>query len=382
MENKARVIAFYLPQFHPTEVNNKYWGQGFTEWTNVAKAKPLFKGHYQPQIPADLGFYDLRLPEVREEQANLAREYGVEGFCYWHYWFGNGETVLDMPIKEVLKTGKPDFPFCIGWANHSWGNSTWKKNNIFEKDTLFFEQKYLGVDDYTKYFNACLPYFKDSRYICVDGKPLFLIYNPYEIPDVDEFITLWNRLAKENGLKGVYFVGRATSITSKTRFRSRKSILAETEKRYKVLLDKGFDAISSSGLQRAELCNTSYFFRVLFKFLEKKKWDYIPHIYDYMKIVNTMYTEEDKWENVFPQIVPRWDKTPRRGRKATVYKNSTPERFGESIDLVMDYLKDKSDEHKIIFAFAWNEWGEGAYLEPDLKFGRGYLEEIRKRIKG
>lgn len=137
IKRKARVIAFYLPQFHPTPENDAMWGKGFTEWTNVAKAKPLFKGHYQPQIPADLGFYDLRLAQVRKEQAEMAEEYGVEGFCYWHYWFGNGKTILDMPFNEVLKSGEPNFPFCLGWANHSWSNKTWQKTAGLSKDVEF-----------------------------------------------------------------------------------------------------------------------------------------------------------------------------------------------------------------------------------------------------
>lgn len=126
MNNKsARVIAFYLPQFHPIEENNKYWGKGFTEWTNVGKAKPLFKGHYQPRVPADLGYYDLRIPEIREQQAELAREAGIEGFCYWHYWFGEGKELLERPFNDVVESGNPDFPFCLGWANHTWSTRTW-----------------------------------------------------------------------------------------------------------------------------------------------------------------------------------------------------------------------------------------------------------------
>lgn len=141
MENtkKARVIALYLPQYHPVAENDKYWGKGFTEWTNVAKAKPLFKGHDQPRIPADLGFYDLRLPQVRKEQAELAKEAGIEGFCYWHYWFGNGKEVLQMPFDEVVKSGEPDFPFCLGWANHDWTTKTWEKGKVTVKDTMIFK---------------------------------------------------------------------------------------------------------------------------------------------------------------------------------------------------------------------------------------------------
>ena len=161
--SKARVIAFYLPQFHPVKENDEMWGKGFTEWTNVAKAKPLYKGHYQPQIPADLGFYDLRVPDVRVEQANMAKEYGVEGFCYWHYWFGNGKRILERPFNEVLQSGSPDYPFCLGWANHSWSNKTWQKTAHFTKNITFLEQTYPGDEDYILHFNTLLPAFKDHR---------------------------------------------------------------------------------------------------------------------------------------------------------------------------------------------------------------------------
>lgn len=376
----ARVIAFYLPQYHPVEVNDKFWGKGFTEWTNVAKAKPLFPGHYQPQIPADLGFYDLRLPEVRKAQADMAREYGIEGFCYWHYWFGNGETVLDMPIKEVIRLGEPDFPFCLGWANHSWSNRTWEKNKIYEKNIVFFKQKYLGERDYTKYFYSVLPAFKDKRYIKVDDKPLFLIYAPQDLPDTEVFINTWNKLAKKNGLKGIHFVARVSAIGGLNRAISKKKILEETSSRYKKYLDMGYDAITSTSLTRADLCTSSHIGKVIKLFLEKLGISAIPDIHDYGKMIMNLYTDEDRWETVYPQLVPRWDKTPRMGRGAHLYKNSTPQLFGKSIDIAMEHIKDKAPEHRILFAFAWNEWGEGAYLEPDLKFGRGYLEELGKRI--
>jgi lipopolysaccharide biosynthesis protein len=204
MYKKARVIAFYLPQFHPIPENDKWWGKGFTEWTNVKKAKPLFKGHYQPRVPADLGYYDLRMPEVREAQAQMAREAGIEGFCYWHYWFGNGKRLLERPFNEVLASGKPDFPFCLGWANESWkGFAHGLKNR-----NLLIEQQYPGIDDYIAHFYAVLPAFKDKRYITVDGKPFFLIYKPLDNSEVIVFIETWHKLAKENGLSGIYFVGQ------------------------------------------------------------------------------------------------------------------------------------------------------------------------------
>lgn len=195
---KARVIAFYLPQFHPVEVNDKYWGKGFTEWRNVAKARPLFRGHNEPRIPADLGYYDLRMPEVREQQAELAKEAGVEGFCYWHYWFGNGKEVLERPFDEVVRSGDPDLPFCLGWANHSWTTRTWTKIKSNAEDSYIFRQEYPGEKDYIDHFYRLLPAFKDNRYITVDGKPLFLIFDLNGFNDFINFKNVWNNLAEEN----------------------------------------------------------------------------------------------------------------------------------------------------------------------------------------
>ena len=169
--SKSRIIAYYLPQFHPIPENDLWWGKGFTEWTNVGKSKPLFKGHDQPKLPADLGYYDLRIPEVREEQAKMAKFYGIEGFCYWHYWFGNGERLLDRVFKEVLESGKPDFGFCLAWANASWGGLPY--GDKYER--LLKEQIYPGIEDYTNHFYEVLPAFKDSRYLKVDNKPIFTI---------------------------------------------------------------------------------------------------------------------------------------------------------------------------------------------------------------
>jgi lipopolysaccharide biosynthesis protein len=199
VKNKVRIIAFYLPQFHPTPENDEWWGKGFTEWTNVVKTKPLYKGHYQPRIPTELGFYDLRLPEARKAQADMAREYGIGGFAYWHYWFG-GRRILERPFNEMLKSGEPDFPFCLAWANHTW-TGVW----VGLSDKILIEQSYPGQDDYINHFYAVLAAFKDTRYIKVDNKPLFYIYNPNDIPDCTEFIRIWNSLAKENGLEGIYF---------------------------------------------------------------------------------------------------------------------------------------------------------------------------------
>lgn len=378
-EKKARVIAFYLPQYYPVPENDKMWGKGFTEWTNVAKAKPQFKGHYQPQIPADLGFYDLRLPQVRIEQAKMAQEYGIEGFCYWHYWFGNGKRILEMPFDEVLNSGEPDFPFCLAWANHSWSNKTWQKTNGITKEVTFLEQTYPGDEDYILHFNFLLPAFKDKRYITVDDKPLFLVYDPASIPDNAHFIELWNKLAVKNGLKGIHFVARLSSVGS-FKIQSEKEMLSGTDKLYEKYLSYGYNAISPTHMRYANIKAMGYFTKMWRTFLSRTIGNLTLEKYDYGKILKYLFMDSDSRENVYPQLIPRWDKTPRRGRDAEIFYNCTPENFGRAIDLALDHVKNKQDEHKIIFLFAWNEWGEGAYIEPDIKYGRGHLEMLKSKI--
>ena len=192
---KARIIAYYLPQYHPIPENDKYWGKGFTEWPNVVQARPLFRGHKQPHIPADLGFYDLRLPEVREEQAQLARKAGIEGFMYWHYWFGGGKELLERPFNEVVNSGKPAFPFCLGWANHDWSTKSWTVNKNF-KNVMIAKQTYPGDEDIILHFNTYLKAFRDPRYIKVDGRLLFVVFKPLDVPNMKRHIELWQQRLK------------------------------------------------------------------------------------------------------------------------------------------------------------------------------------------
>lgn len=227
-----KVIAFYLPQYHPTAHNNEWWGEGFTEWTNVAKAEKYFRGHYQPKVPADLGFYDLRVPEVREKQVKLAKLAGVNAFCYYHYWFGNGLRELERPFDEVLKSGKPDFPFCLCWANETWARKFWNKDGAVAGRDILAAQTYLGIDDYRAHFENVLPAFKDKRYVRIDGKPVFMIYKPLDFKDVKNFISLWNQWAKENGLLGVYFIGYTVHVQNE----------------YKPIIERGFDSVCSCRL--------------------------------------------------------------------------------------------------------------------------------------
>ena len=379
---KARVIAYYLPQFHPIPENNEAWGPGFTEWTNVAKAKPLFRGHYQPRIPADLGFYDLRLPEIREQQAQMAREAGVEGFSYWHYWFGNGKMLLQRPFEEVLQSGKPDFPFCFTWANHDWTTSTWQSKG---GSKMIAKQEYPGEKDYIDHFNYCLPAFRDHRYITVDGKPLFGIYDPYNFPDVSHFIEVWRQLASQNGIGDIFFVGLCKPTTTKQRLADGtiKRVLPNLNSSadvYNSLLQLGFDALNPDGRPLAEMKYQGKYVRLTLTTLQK----YCPWLpalrYNYAKVMPNYYAKEDSWENIFPTIMPQWDRSARSGAKDGIYINATPDNFRKHIEQALKLISNKTDEHKVLFLRSWNEWAEGNYVEPDTRYGHGFLDALKQTI--
>lgn len=378
---KARIIAYYLPQFHPIPENDDAWGKGFTEWTNVAQARPLFRGHYQPRIPADLGFYDLRLPETREQQAQMAREAGIEGFCYYHYWMGGGKQLLQRPFEEVLCSGKPDFPFCLAWANHEWTTRTWQNGG---KVKMIAPMLYPGDDDYTAHFNYVLPALRDKRYITVDGDPIFSIYDPYRFADVAHFIELWRELADKAGLPGIHFSAMISSTTTvkRTVDGSRQRVIPNLESSaevYNDILTLGFDSITSYGKSRAEMIYMGKYRRNISKLLHK----YLPLPtlkYNYPKVVPHFFAPEDKWENVFPTILPQWDRTPRAGNNEGIYVNATPENFLKHIEDALQVIKEKQPEHQLLFLKSWNEWGEGNYVEPDQKYGHGYLNALQKAL--
>ena len=382
---KARVIALYLPQFHPTPENDRWWGPGFTEWTNVAKSKPLFRGHHQPRIPADLGFYDLRLPETREQQAQLAREAGVEGFCYYHYWFGNGRQLLERPLQEVVASGKPDFPFCICWANHTWSNKTWERKSAVQKNSVLMEQTYPGTEDDIAHFNALLPMFKDRRYMTVDGKLIFAIYDPFGFKNVQQFIATWRRLAEENGLPGFHFIGMTPStLTIRTApDGTRQRVMPNLESSaeiYRRVLDLGFDAVNSLGKRRGEMLYEGKWKNIAKTVLRHIGFPTGSMRYDYERTVRNYFAPEDTWENVYPSILPQWDRTPRVASMDGVYVNATPEKFENHIRQALSLIKDKQPEHRILFLKSWNEWGEGNYVEPDMEWGHGFIDAIRNAV--
>ncbi len=356
----TRVIAFYLPQFHPIPENNEWWGKGFTEWVSVTNAKPLFKGHYQPKIPADLGFYDLRVPETREAQAELAREAGIEGFCYWHYWFGEEKRLLERPFNEVLSSGKPDFPFCLGWANHNWYQKLWDPNG--KSDKLLIEQQYLGKDDYINHFNkVLLPAFKDKRYILVDGKPFFVIYSLDKKEQIREIVKIWRDLAIQNGFEGIYFVA------------------VQRNESKKEIHDLGFDAMYRLQDYLKTYVNQP-FLKKVFLFLNIKLFN-SPRRISYKSLSNNLYTDEDYEDDTIPVLIPNYDHTPRSGSRGFVITGSSPKLFTKQVKKACSYLKNKKDDHKLLLLVSWNEWGEGNYMEPDAKHGKGYIEALKSVIK-
>ncbi len=353
--NNVRIIAFYLPQYHAIPENDEWWGKGFTEWTNVSKAKPLFRGHYQPRIPADLGFYDLRIPEVRQQQAELAREAGIEGFCYWHYWFDQNRRMMERIFDDVLTCGTPNFPFCLGWANHSWYAKTWNKD---VPDRLLCEQKYLGIDDYTAHFKYALKAFKDRRYIKIDGNPVFYIFDPLSLPK--EFITCWNTLAKANGFEKICFIGRLSKNELETK-----------------IISKGFDFLVTERLgdiyARQPLWNR-IIIRALHICVNRPKF-----CFSYKSAMKYFIDKKiDYKEHIIPAIIPQWDHSPRSGKRGTILRNSTPNLFEKHVKAALDVIKPK--KNKILFLKSWNEWAEGNYMEPDLKFGKGYVKALKKAL--
>ena len=383
--SKNRIIAFYLPQFHPIPENDEWWGPGFTEWTNVAAAKPLFHGHVQPRIPADLGFYDLRLPETRVAQAELARQAGIEGFCYYHYWFGDGRQLLERPFNEVLASGEPDFPFCLCWANHTWASSTWTNAHSRKKDShILMEQRYPGKEDNEAHFRALLPAFKDPRYIRVDGKPLFAVFDPFKFDDATTFIEQWRELALANGLPGIHFVAVVRTANPTSYIKSRReggdNIEAVAEKWVGEALSKGFDAAATDNHLFAQIRARGLVRSAWHDFVSQKLRIQRPYIFHQADINRYMLLEMERRDNIYPTLFPNWDRTP-RNRNDAVYVNSTPSVFEALSRRAMALVSDKPPEHRIIFIKSWNEWGEGNYMEPDRQYGRGYIEALRKAIE-
>lgn len=361
--NKIRPIAVYLPQFHPISENNKWWGKGFTEWTNVVKAKPRFKGHYQPHLPADLGFYDLRLPEIRQAQADLARQYGIYGFCYYHYWF-NGKRLLERPFEEVFQSGKPDFPFMLCWANENWTRA-WDGG---EKEILI-EQKYSLKDD-IQHINSLIPYFKDNRYIKVNGKPVFAIYKDSLFPNIKETIQVFREVAKKHKLE-LYlcrFDRNAGTLPV-----SHELLGFDASIEFQPLSFSCKEFIENKNKGILKYLNLENYARFFFNKIIKKDF-HKDLVIDFKKFVSFDMNYPQLNHKIFPCVSPGWDNSSRRPKgKAVIFKNSSPEIFRQWVSSKLDKYKPYSRDENFLFINAWNEWAEGNHLEPCEKWGHAYL---------
>ncbi len=358
-----RAIAFYLPQFHPIPENDEWWGRGFTEWRNVTKAKPLFPGHYQPHLPADLGFYDLRLPEVREAQAQLAREYGIHGFCYYHYWF-NGRRILERPFNEVLESGKPDLPFCLCWANENW-TRRWDG----EDQHVLLKQSYAPEDD-LEHIHSLIPAFQDPRYIRVHGRPLFLVYRAELLPNPKMTTDIWRREAAKAGLGDLYLV-KVESYESARANVSPQELGFDAEVEF-----APFSWPIGNVKHRGSLPRFLAAMGLLPKaFIENK-------VIDYDTMAREMLRRPDPSWTRFHCVTPSWDNSARKKRDAYIFPGATPEKYENWLRLdVAKTVKKYAGDERLVFINAWNEWAEGNHLEPDFRWGRAYLEATKQALQ-
>ena len=349
-----KVLAINLPAYHQIPENDKWWGEGFTEWDNVKNGKPLFSGHYQPIKPLHNNYYNLTNLNDLKKQRTLAKKYGIYGFIYYHYWFGEGRQLFEKPLEMIKDQIQDDFPYCLCWANETW-KTTW---HGLEPKTLI-EQKYPGFEDWKSHYNYLREYFKDSRYIKIDNKPILFIYKPNEIPKYDQMIECLNEWAISDGFDGVYII-EYISAKNKMLHSSKSDAVFEFEPLYTTFFD-----ISKINLFKRFLCK---------KF---KMTDYQP--FDKLwKYINKR-TRTYKGKTIFKGCFSGWDNSARKGKESMVVKGKTPEKFEKYFrEFVTRNRKDASTEFCVINA--WNEWSEGAYLEPDSRDKYKYLEIIKEII--
>jgi len=344
----VRLIAFYLPQFHPIPENDAWWGTGFTEWRNVARARPLFVGHYQPHLPADLGFYDLRVPETRALQAALARRHGIHGFCYYYYWF-NGRRLLERPLAEVHASGEPDFPFCVCWANEHW-TRRWDGS----ADEVLVAQEY-SPDADRRLMADLAPLFRDRRYIRVDGRPLFVVYRASAIPDPRAFSERSREWARREGIGELYLACMDLPGTPPP-------------------TGLGFDAaveFPPHGLEVGAVTPP----------VEFSVPDLSVGVWDYVHAARTAIARPWPAFRTFRAVMPGWDNTPRLPANGQVFVNAHPVNYQRWLTAVVaQTVQHNPPGERIVFINAWNEWAEGCHLEPDEAFGHGYLEATRRAL--
>jgi hypothetical protein len=343
------VVAFFLPQFHPVPENDRWWGPGFTEWTHVAAARPLFDGHRQPRLPADLGFYDLRVPETRRAQWDLATKHGVTALCYWHYWFGGGVQLLARPAMDLLADPKLPHRYCLGWANQSW-TGVWHGRG----DEVLQRQLYLGEADHIKHFNYLLPHFLDERYLTVDGKPVLYLFRPSDIPELPKLAVLWQQLADDAGLPGLYLIGDADGAWAYD-------------------MDQSLDA----GVWNPAPPPRGHELEADFPGIPLRD---NPRAYAYdQTYANWLLTGRTTQIRQYPCVAPGFDNTPRSDRRGVLLHNPDPDIFQIAVTAAVRREKDLPGP-RMLFIKSWNEWAEGSIMEPDQHFGSAFLKALERGL--
>ncbi len=358
-DNNVNAIAIHLPQFHPFPENDAWWGKGFTEWTNVTKATPRFKDHYQPHLPADMGFYDLRLHETVIEQADLASQYGIKGFCFYHYWF-NGKRLMEKPVDNLLRAKTPDFPFMLCWANENWT----RRWDGMDSEVLI-QQDYSPEDDVEHIRFLLQHHFADPRYITVDDKPFILIYRPALFPDIRRTLDCWRREAEAAGFKGLY-IGYMQSFG----FRespAQYGFDCAVEFQPDFTLAPGvFPSVKEKILHRLGLHSSVH---------------YSDALYSYTGYVQRLIEKGVSFPGVYQSVCPMWDNSSRRQKGASIFTDSTPEAYKKWLQYAVEKTRKAVNPGNFLFINAWNEWAEGNHLEPCRKWGHAYLEATKEVLE-
>lgn len=351
-QGDPKLLAYYLPQFHPTEENDLWWGKGVTEWNNVSRAVPQYLDHYQPRLPGELGYYDLRISENLERQVELARAYGIYGFAFYYYWF-DGHRLLDKPLDMFVSSEKIDFPFCLCWANESW-------TRRFDGSCGEILMKQSDTEEsYRSFIDSVIPYMRSDKYIRVEGKPLLNIYRPSFIPNCAETLKFWRERCIDAGVGDIHLVG-------------------VREHTWNVdLLTVGFDAQSEFHPGTVFKHCTD----ITDNFLYMRE-DFSGRLYDYAELVKNRKYLKFNCDSLYRAVMPMWDNTARRDNKGMIFHGASPELYKAWLSDVFQEVKNRTDlPEPFVFINAWNEWGEGAYIEPDRRYGYAYLNATRSAIE-
>lgn len=359
---KSKILAIYYPQFHVIPENDIWWGKGFTEWTNVRRGKPFYPGHYQPREPLNDDYYNLADLKVLERHTRLARNAGISGFCFYHYFF-SGKKLLEKPIEDYRDKSNEKFPYCLIWANQSW-ERTWHRTN----NSVLIEQQYGGEEDWKKHFYYLLDFFKDERYIKIDNKPVYIIYIPQEISCRKQMFALWQRMAKEQGFKGLYLIAMDTYYGKDSHgnyYSAYMDFVPVSLFRYDISWRKHLMVWKQRHIDRMKVGQ---------KRVQNIIWARNTYSYSYL----CKSIERKAKKNVFktfPGIFSGWDNTSRHDEIGVIVSGSNPRRFQRHITKMLQIAE--KNEKQFIFLNAWNEWSEGAYVEPDKKYGYAYLRALK-----